>query len=108
MKVLAEFEKKHGRPPDALAKRPDLPWYYEEIFNAYMLLSNQRGQDVITTYKVVAGKSIKVPKVVKKPIDLTAILLLAQSLDIMSPKDFLQLVSSLDSMYLTKMAERNG
>lgn len=88
--------------------RPDLPWYYDDIFNLYMLLSNQRGQYVITTYKPIQGQLYPQSRLVPKSIDSNSILLLAQTTAIMRPKDFLSLVSDLDSMYLTKMAKKNG
>ena len=88
--------------------KPDLPWYYDDIFNLYMLLSNQRGQHVVTTYKVIQTQVVPQSKLLPKPIDTNSILLLAQSTAILRPKDFLSLVSDLDSMYLTHMAKKNG
>ncbi len=108
MKVLKEFERQHGRTPDALLSKPELPWYYQDILNYYMILSNSRGSYVVTTYKVIKNQIAPQSKLLPMPIDINSILLLAKTTDIMKPKDFLILVTELDSMYLTKAAEKNN
>ena len=105
--MLKQYEKQHGKKPEALENKPDLPWYYHDIFNYYMLLSNKRDRLVINTYTVIKNQVVPQSKLVPKPIDINSILLLAQSTAIMNPKDFLTLVSDMDTMYLKKQAEKN-
>lgn len=102
MKVLEQYKKQHGKAPEALLNKPDLPWYYEEIFNYYMVLSNRRRHLVINTYKMVKNQVIPQSKVEPEAIDPTWALSLAKHTAIMKPKDFLSLVCELDTMYLQK------
>lgn len=104
--VLEQYEKQFGKTPQAILDKPDLPWYYSDIFNHYMLLSNKRGKQVITTYKVVKNQIVPTSKLLPKEIDTNSILLLAKSAGIMNPVDFLELVSELDSMYIKKAMEK--
>ena len=106
--MLKEFERTKGRTPQALLDKPPLPWYYNDIFNTFTLLSNQRGHYVITTYKVIKNQIVPYSKLVPKPLDTNSILFLAQTTGIMKPKDFLHIVSDLDSMYLKRATEKNG